>query len=198
MERLKDYSIEFKGLKEGRHIWDFNLSAAFFELLDNPIVQDGNFKCKVLLDLTETLLTFNFQIEGEMVHNCDDCLDELTVPISTSGRLFVKFGEEYEEQSDEIIVIDRNEHQINIAQYIYEFIVLSIPLRLVHPEDENGNSTCNPEMMSRLSSYLVSEIEEGENEDGEEFDEQGEERTTEIDPRWASLKTLIDNNKKEI
>ncbi len=203
MDKLRDYSIEFVGLKDARHEWNFNLDSTFFELLESTVIEDGKFSCKVLLDKTATLLTFTFEINGEFVSFCDDCLDELVVPISANGKLYVKFGEEYEEQTEEIIVIKRDENQINIAQYIYEFIVLSMPMRVVHPEDSNGNSTCNAEMMSKLSHYLVSEInedgdEEGENEYEDEFDEQGEENEAEIDPRWASLKKLIDNNKKEV
>ena len=197
MDNLKNYSIEFKGLKDAKYDWDFDLTPAFFELYENSLVQDGNFKCKVLLDKTPTLLTFNFDIKGETVQSCDDCLDDIVVPISTSRKLYVKFGEEYEEQSDEILVIERNEHQINIAQYIYEFIILSLPLRVVHPDDENGNSTCNPIMLERLSNYLVSEVDESSAEYEDESDEQGED-SGEIDPRWSSLKNLIDNNKKEV
>lgn len=198
MDKLKDYSIEFVGLKDARHEWDFDLNASFFELLEDTIVQSGDFKCKVILDKTATLLTFTFQINGECLHACDDCLDDIVVPVHASGKLFVKFGDEYEEQSDEIIVIKRDEYQINIAQFIYEFIVLSLPLRVVHPDDENGNSTCNPEMINKLSAYLVSEVNEAESDFEEEFDEQGEDNEGEIDPRWASLKNLIDNNKKEV
>ncbi len=198
MDKLKDYSIEFVGLKDARHEWDFDLKASFFELLEDTLVQGGDFKCKVILDKSATLLTFSFEINGECLHPCDDCLDEIVVPIHAVGKLYVKFGEEYEELSDEIIVIKRDEHQINIAQYIYEFIVLSLPLRVVHPEDEEGNSTCNQEMINKLSNYLVSEVNEGESDFKEEFDEQGEESEGEIDPRWASLKKLIDNNKKEV
>ena len=79
----------------------------------------------------------------------DRCLGEFDQPVENHARVIIKFGEE-EEESDEIIVIPESETQINVAQLIYEFIALAVPIRHVHPDDENGNSTCDPNMIKKL------------------------------------------------
>ena len=56
--------------------------------------------------------------------------------------------------------------------FIYETICLALPHRIVHPDDENGNSTCNPEVLKKLESMSQTE------------------KPQEIDERWAALKDL--------
>jgi uncharacterized metal-binding protein YceD (DUF177 family) len=94
--------------------------------------------------------------------------------VEGENKLFVKFGEEHQELADDVIVISDSESEIRIAHYIYELFSLSLPLSFVHPEDEDGNSTCNEKMLNKLSEFSIPEEEE------------------QIDPRWSELKKLID------
>ena len=95
--------------------------------------------------------------------------------------MYIKFGAEAEELNDDVIVLPLEDNQINVAQYLYELIILGLPIKHVHPDDENGNSTCNPEMLDKLNEYLVDEVDEDE------------EVNQPIDERWSELKKLLDN-----
>ena len=108
---------------------------------------------------------------------CDRCLDEYSQPINFEGKLYVKFTEKEDDLAEDVICLSPADHELDISHYIYESINLSIPLKRVHPEDENGNVTCNPEMLEKLNNYKV--------EDSAEDD---------IDPRWEELRNLMENN----
>ena len=84
---------------------------------------------------------------------CDRCLDEFNFPVDYQTKLIVNFGKNKGEVTEEIITISESDHEINVAQYIYEFIHLALPMKKVHPDDEKGVSTCNGEVMKKLKEH---------------------------------------------
>ena len=90
--------------------------------------------------------------------------------------MLVKFSETETDDGDEIIYIHPGSHQVEIGKLIYEFIVLSIPIRHIHPDDQAGNSLCNPDMLHKLDQYRAIELPE----------------VNPIDPRWNDLNKIID------
>ncbi len=182
VDKLKDYGIPFKGLGEGKHLFRFEIGAPFFELFEESLVKSGDVEAVVELEKSSALLTIRFNISGVVESVCDRCLDTLELPVESNSRMYVKFGEEYDEPSEELIVLPHDAHDINVAQLLYEFICVSLPIGHVHPDDEDGNPTCDPEMLDKLDQYLVEDQHEEEQED-------------DIDPRWEALRNIVDNNK---
>lgn len=181
MDFLSRYEIAFKGLKEGSHGFDYDIDDQFFENIESSLVSKGKLKAKVDLQKQSNLLIIEMRVKGTVELMCDRCLENYNQKLKTKEKLIVKFGNENETLSDDLIVLPVDEHQINIAQYLYEQIILGLPIKHVHPDDKDGYSTCNPEMLEKLDQYLVHETEnETENEPV-------------IDERWNELKKLIDN-----
>nr|WP_321353588.1 DUF177 domain-containing protein [uncultured Draconibacterium sp.] len=174
------YNIEYKGLKEGLHDYHFEVNDKFFEHFEESLVDKGEVSVNVQLEKRSAFLKLSFALEGWLELVCHRCLDEYTQDVSLETELFVKFGEEDEfEEGDNVIWVLPEEHAINLAQIIYEYVTLSIPLRHVHP-NESGENSCNQEMIERLNDIM-------QHEPAEEDEE-------EIDPRWAALKNLKNNN----
>ncbi len=168
------YNIEFKGLKEGLHDYEFKVNKKFFEQYNESLVENGEVTVKVKLEKRSAFLKLLFSISGWLELTCDRCLEEYQQDIELGTELFVKFGEETEfDEGDNVIWVLPEEHAINLTQVIYEYIILSIPLRHVHP-NEAGENSCNREMLERLN--MITHAEDAEEE--------------EIDPRWAALKNL--------
>lgn len=174
MDKLRTFDIAFKGLAEGKHEFDYDIDARFFELIEGSMIEDGNLKAKVLLDKQTTMLTLDFDIKGVVKALCDRCLDPLELQVKHKAKIYVKFGDEYDEPSDEIIVLPHDEHQLNVAQLIYEFIGLSLPVQRVHKEN-----SCDPQMIAKL----------------DEFKDYHADPSEPVDPRWEQLKKLLDKNK---
>lgn len=186
-KKMKEYDIAFKGLKDGEHLFEFRLKDAFFELFEQPQVETGDLTARVTLLKSTRMLEFRFNIEGEVGTVCDRCLADVGVSIDYEGTLYVNFGDEYAEPTEEIVVIPHEEHTFNIASFLYEFIVVSIPIRHIHPDNEDGTPGCNSEMLERLNEYMV-------HDDISETDQSEDEES--IDPRWDELKKLINKNNK--
>jgi uncharacterized metal-binding protein YceD (DUF177 family) len=188
-EKMKEYYIAFKGLKDGAHIFEYRLGDAFFGLFEQSLVKKGDLKATVTLKKSSRMLELHFSIEGEVGTICDRCLGHLNIPVNCQETIYVNFGDEYDEPSEELVVLPHEEHSINLAQFMYEFIVVSLPIRHVHPDNEDGTPGCDPEMLAQLGEYMVDENTPA---DAGEETEDGER----IDPRWEDLKKLKNKNNK--
>jgi uncharacterized metal-binding protein YceD (DUF177 family) len=187
--KFDKYKVDLKGMKEDVEKYDYFLDNQFFANIDSEEVQKG----KVNVDLTVTrikeVFKFDFKISGNIVLQCDRCLDDMDFPIETESRLVVKFGKDYSEESDEVVVIPESEGAINLAWFLYEFVALTIPIKHIHPPGK-----CNKQMSGKLKQYAPKGSSDDEAYDGgdddspvEDFDEGA---TT--DPRWDALKGLKD------
>ena len=145
MEVAQRYSIAWKGLKNGRHDFRFEVDKALFEAFESTEIKDGRCEVSVGVDRSEKQLTLDVGITGHVVGECDRCLEDCRVPIDFEGQLVVKFSDEVHEYDGEVMWMLPGEDRVELAQYIYESIVLSLPYQRVHPEGE-----CNPEMLERF------------------------------------------------
>lgn len=140
------------------------------------------------------MFEMNFRINGVVMVPCDRCLDDMEVPIETQNRLSVKFGKEYAEESEEIVVIPEDEGSINLAWFLYEFVALTVPMKHVHPPGK-----CNKGMSSKLRKHTAKSADDIDNEDDSfESDDDiviNDDDVTDVtDPRWDALKGLIDTD----
>ena len=174
------------------HTYEYELDRKFFEAIDGDEVRKGNVTVTVTVKRTSSTFECNFELNGVVQVPCTRCLDDMDQVVESKNRLIVKFGQEYSEESDEIVIIPEDEGEINIAWFLYEFIALSIPIKHVHPVGE-----CNRAVSSKFRKHrAVTADEVGEDEvvaDEEDFPDDEEEQTN--DPRWDRLKGLnIDEN----
>ncbi|MEO8151290.1 MAG: DUF177 domain-containing protein [Bacteroidia bacterium] len=151
MDKLKKFEIAFGGLSYGIHQFDFDVDNSFFERFENEIIQGGNLHAKVTLTKQSQILKFDFDIRGTIHVECDRCCDEFELPVLINEQMLVKFGDEAKEEDIDVFVIPVSETHINIAQQLYEYIAVSKPMHVVHPDNAKGESTCNPEILKKLN-----------------------------------------------
>ncbi|MFM7053467.1 MAG: YceD family protein [Bacteroidota bacterium] len=168
-DRLNKYSIPFAGLAEGSHRFEYEIDDSFFELFDHSVVHHAKVRVELDFIKSATVLTLVFHIRGHITMNCDRCLDDFDMPVDFRQTLVVRFGDQAREESDDVIVIPHGELVLDVSQHIYDYISLQVPMRAVHPEDENGVSGCDPEVIRKL------------NEESQAPEESS-------DPRWEALK----------
>lgn len=173
MQQLSEFLIPFIGLKEGTHQFDFNIDNKFFE--EFGFLDFLNAQIQAVLDFEKktTLLELNFSANGYVTVPCDITTEPYDLPIDTSFRLVVKFGPEESFDDDEIIILPHGSHDIQVAQYIYEMIILSLPQKKVHPGIAAG--TLKSEILEKLKDLRPQE----------KLSSNG------IDPRWDKLRDLL-------
>jgi len=176
MNYLSQYTITFSGLKEGVHLFDFSADNRFFDEFEESEIKKGNINIQVKLEKRSTYLRLTFELKGEVELICDRCLEYYLQSIESSSQMLVKFSETETDDGDDVIYIHPGANQVEIGKLIYEFIVLSIPIRHIHPDDQRGLSLCNPDMLHKLDEYRATGLPE----------------VNPKDPRWNDLKKIID------
>lgn len=179
------YKVNLKDMQQDIQSIEYLLDNAFFTNIEGEDVQKGKVNVSLTITKEREMFNFTFQLNGIITISCDRCLDDMDYPIETTARLFVKFGKDYAEESDEIVVIPEREGIINIAWFLYEFVALAIPIKHVHAPGK-----CNKQMSSKLKKHTV------KLDDDDSFEEEvdsvivtGEEEMEEsIDPHWDILK----------
>lgn len=193
MAKFSLYNIPLKDLSEGTHLFEYDLDRKFFDAIDGDEVRKGDVAVKLTVRRTSTAFEMSFDIKGVVKIPCTRCLDDMSQEVETSERLIVKFGLEYSEESDEIVIIPEDEGEINIAWFLYEFIALAIPIKHVHPPGE-----CNRIVSSKFRKHRAVSSDDDDDDNEGEADEEDfaeEEETQSNDPRWDALKGLnLDDN----
>ncbi len=174
MDTLKDYSIQFVGLKEGKHSFTYHIDNKFFDYFQYRDFKDIN--CDVKLELVKkaTLMEFHFNIKGVVTFTCDITSIPFEKAIDNLLDLIIKFGEEYNDDNEEIIILPYSDYQFYVAQYIYEAIILALPQKRIHPGIEDG--TLRSEVLEKLKKLEIKEHKE-------------------TDPRWDKLNELLTSKK---
>lgn len=173
MDRLRNYDIVFSGLKNGKHQFQFEIDKEFFQLFETEQeFTEPKIVVDVFMEKHTTFLEFLVQTEGEINLICDISNDNFDHPIKNELEVLVKLGEEYDDSDIDVITIPSKDHAFNIAQLIYENVILAVPMKKVSP----NVSADDLEILNRFSP-------------GEEIEEEPE-----SDPRWEALKKLKDNN----
>ena len=185
MGKFEKYKIDLKGLEDSNMTFEYELDNRFFMDIDAPEVSKG--KAHVVLDVKKqaagNAFELKFEIEGTVVILCDRCLDEMDQPVTASDKLLVKFGADYAEDGDWVI-IPEEEGVINVAWFIYEFIALAIPMKHVHAPGK-----CNKAMAGKLSKHLRVSADDDDIAGVEMEEDEDLESTSQIsDPRWNELK----------
>lgn len=175
MRTPKEYIIQFVGLSVGEHLYDFHISDKFFESLDYSEIKQGDINVKLTLLKQSSMMIFHFEISGTVKINCDRCTAEYDLPIEGNYKLIVKVGgSDTGNEDDDIITVAANEHELDISQYLYEYIALSLPIKRAHPDNKKGETTCDKKMLKKLNDFLIEE----------------EKKEDASDPRWDDLKNI--------
>ncbi|MDM8269398.1 DUF177 domain-containing protein [Barnesiella viscericola] len=195
MGRFSAYKLPLKSMPIGTQDFEYVLDNEFFKNIEGEDVRKGKVNVKLSVKRTTASFELNFDLEGVVQIPCDRCLDDMDHEVKTHETLFVKFGSEYSEESDNVVVIPESDGELNIAWFLYEFVALTIPLKHIHPAGK-----CNKSMSAKLRKHTARSLDDGDDEALDAFDDEdiadvvpdeGEEMT---DPRWDELKKIIDNN----
>lgn len=153
------YAIAFQGLSVGNHQFVYACDSDFLKEMSDGEIENGACNVVVNFEKGANLIVIGCEIEGEVSVICDRCLETFMLPIDFDGTIFVKFSAKVEEPQfdndldleSDVLWVNPADDYIDLKQYIYESIVLSLPQRRIHPLDESGVSLCNPDMLNRFS-----------------------------------------------
>jgi DUF177 domain-containing protein len=182
MKRLKkDFVISFAGLKVGSHQFKYQIGKTFFEAFKYDDFLDSDVQVVLDFEKTERLFELSFKASGCITVACDLTNEAYDESINSDLELVVKFGEAFNDENESILVLPHSAYEFNISQYIYEMLVLAMPVKRIHPGIAKG--TLKSDILQKLQELAPKQSLVKKKED-------------DIDPRWAKLKTLRTEKKE--
>jgi len=175
MKELEEFNISFVGLKLGKHKFEYQIDNTFFEYFQYDEFQNSAINVIVDLEKKGNMLNLEFTATGNVTVACDVTNEPFELAVEGNLPIIVKFGDEFNNDNEELLILPHGTFELNVAQLIFEMIVLSMPTKRIHPGVEDG--TLESEVLNRLEEY--------------------KEKKTEIDPRWAKLKEITTNKNIE-
>jgi len=176
----KAFDIEVIKFAEGQHEVTFDITDAFFQQVEgNELLDKGNLTTRVKIDKGANVMELIFHTVGSVALTCDRSLELFDYPLDITDKMMYKYGGTVQEIDENVMMITRDTPSINVAQLVYEFILLSLPLKKIHPDHRNALDEENDEIDG---GYVYIDEEESEEESTNT-----EEKDTPIDPRWAQL-----------
>tara|TARA_Y100000817_G_scaffold265697_1_gene221621 strand:- start:5695 stop:6201 length:507 start_codon:yes stop_codon:yes gene_type:complete len=141
---LRNYGIKIQSLSNNIHEYDFEFNQDLIDFYsDENELKDVSGICNLNVSKSDLMLEVLFKIQGKTKLVCDRTLKNFTYSLNSEKKILFKFGEEDDEISDEMVIIDRNKSILNMAKYIYEFFMLEIPIKRLHPSVENEDNIDN-------------------------------------------------------
>ena len=167
---LETLKIDLKGLKEAETVRKYDLDDQFFAALDGSQLEHGSLHVSVSIRKITGFFELTFHTEGTVTITCDRCLDDMQQPIHADNRLLVKLGAETNTEDDELITVSEDDGVLDLSWFIYEFIMLAIPIKHVHAPGK-----CNHVMTEKLEELSAA---------------RSSDEAKEVDPRWSALAKL--------
>lgn len=189
--KFEAFKLPLRSMQRGTHEFEMILDTEFFRNMESEDILNGNVKVNATVNCKGDYYDCDFVAKGTIGIVCDRCLDEMQHEVDTTYHLCVKYGECYNDESDELLIIPEKDAYLNVAYMLYDTVALTIPLKHTHPAGK-----CNKGMTKYLSKHSASEYDE----DGDEFFSESDYEDTEIDnnaqvdPRWEALRKLTENN----
>lgn len=193
MGKFTEYKLPLKTMSHGTHSFEYHLGKIFFTNMENEDIHDADLTVALTVEYKGDIYSLDFAVEGTVTLICDRCLDDLEFPIDTTYHINVKYGEDYNDDSDDLLVIPESDNYLNVAYMIYDTVALAIPIKHVHPLGK-----CNRQMSAMLKKHRAGGVSDEDAdlqnqliEEMDSMDDAAEQRT---DPRWDALKGIAGNN----
>lgn len=194
MGKFTEFKLPLKSMPEGTQTFNYHLGKEFFANMESEDIHDADLNVDFTVDHKADIYALNFNIEGVITLICDRCLDNLEFPIDVNYAINVKYGDDYNDDSDDLLIIPEGDNYLNVAYMIYDTVALAIPMKHVHQLGK-----CNRQMSQMLKKHRATAADEEEADLEERLIEEIDSMPAETDnqptdPRWDQLKKLAGND----
>ena len=194
MGKYTAFKLPLKSIGVGTHEFEYHLDKQFFVNMESSDIHDADLNVALTVQYNGDIYNLDFHITGEVVLICDRCLDDLRFPIDATYHIVVKYGEDYNDDNDEVLEIPETDNTLNVAYMIKDTVELAIPVKHVHPLGK-----CNRQMSAMLKKHRATSGDDDaelENELIDEIDNIDAQSSAagNSDPRWDALRKLSDDD----
>ena len=204
LEKLTTFELPLKGMPCGTQQFEYHLGMDFFREMESTDVLSAAVDATVEVKRSGDIYELCITVAGELGIPCDRCLEPMKHEVDCDYELTVKFGDEYNDETDGLLIVPDSDNDLNVASIVYDTVALTIPISHVHEEGECDEATW--EALQAHTAHSIADDgdeahygryadDDGANIEGDAANND-EINESNIDPRWAELLKIKDNNLK--
>jgi len=162
MSNRREFEIAFVGLKPGVHEFSYHIDDRFFDEYNEQDFRNPDAEVKLLLEKSNGFMILRFEIGGKTEVTCDRCNNNLPLQLFDEFKMMIKMTDDpavmnEQEEDPDVYYISRGESHIDVKDWIYEFINLSIPMQKTCEYENMDGPYCNPAAKEVLRSMKPEE-----------------------------------------
>ena len=162
MSNRREFEIAFVGLKPGVHEFNYEINNRFFEEYNDQDFRNPDACVKLLLEKSNGFMLLRFQVGGKAEVTCDRCGNNLPIQLFEDFSVTIKMTDDPElmneqEEDPDVYYISRGESHIDVKDWIYEFVNLSIPMQKTCEYEKMDGPYCNPAAREMLNNWKQDE-----------------------------------------
>ncbi|RYF89473.1 MAG: DUF177 domain-containing protein [Chitinophagaceae bacterium] len=155
MANKRIYEIAFVGLKPGVHEFNYELDDKFFIEKDLTELRNVSANIKLTLEKNAGFMLLKFEVGGRTEVTCDRCGNALKMDLWDEFKMLVKLVDNAEEmnlqeEDPDVFYLSRTESHLDVSNWLYEFVLLSVPMQRMCSREEMGGPQCNNEVLEKL------------------------------------------------
>lgn len=158
MKWEREFEIAFVGLTQGEHHFNYQIRDSFFEHFAKPDFEKSDIEVKMTLDKKSDAFLAHFDIHGKAIAACDRCGDDFEMRIWDEFDHVIQLVDDSDvsiknDVDPEVMYLSRMDSILDVSKLVYEYILFSLPIQKVHATDNDGNSTCNEDVINRINTH---------------------------------------------
>ncbi|WP_170067751.1 YceD family protein [Neolewinella xylanilytica] len=149
------FILPLKGLGKGFYEFDLRVDRDFLTNFPESPIQVADIDLHLIVDKQSREMVVDLNFAGTVATHCDRCLADIDLPVSDRSQLIVKFTAEANEQQDEgeIVYLHPDTNDFNLAPFVYEAVVLSIPMiRTYDCRSGEPPYPCDEDLLNRIEA----------------------------------------------
>ncbi|MEX1201657.1 MAG: DUF177 domain-containing protein [Ferruginibacter sp.] len=164
MANRRAFEIAFVGLKPGVHEFEYELNDEFFVEKGAEDLTNVYANIKLALEKNAGFMLLKFEIGGKTDVSCDRCGNPIKMELWDEFKMLVKLvdnAEEMNEQEEDpdVFYLAKTESHLDVSNWLYEFVLLSVPMQRMCSQEEMGGSKCNKEVLQKLKEMETRALE---------------------------------------
>ena len=162
MAKQSPFIFPLRGLGQGVYTYDLQVDDRFFADFEGAPVDRADIDLTLTVDRRTREMMLEFDFAGTVATMCDRCTAAIDLPVADKRQLIVKFvanAESFEDEAD-MIYLDADTGLFDVAPYVYEVVLLAIPMIKTY-DCRTGEPPypCDEDMLARIDGSINSSAE---------------------------------------
>lgn len=151
MEGYMELVLNLPKVPIGETVVTTQVNSDFFSEFEDSPITEASYHVWAELDRKPGLYILTITAEGWHATTCDRCLEPIRLPGTARYQYYFQKGEqEIDAAIEDVIPMDGNETELDLRPFVYETIILSLPMVNIYDCENDPDAPCDEKILNIL------------------------------------------------